>query len=819
MILTRLLPFIVFLFSATLLLISCNVKNFPQNKPFVYQNFFHLSDETFTKKEKKNLEERLKTQLSDSFQTKIKTRFLFFNQLINPPAFDTASAQISCRNIDIFLTTLGYYNVKTNFSYTIDTFRKSNIFHQQLRVTTNFNILPDKPFRIDSVAFLLEDSTNIDLTKNIQLLADQNESQTFLKKQTIFNEQLIGNELDRLVEIFRNNGYYNFSRELLYAEVDTVFLPLLNPLLNPFERMEALQNAVKRKENPTLNVYIKLNKEAKPEQLYQYQIGNVIINPDYSTLDTDSTAEKMTRYGAVFIKNKSQKFRPTYITDHNYLESGTIFNAENLNKTFDEFNNLGNWQFIKIETRPKMIKDSLFKEIPTLDFEINMMPSKKYAFTADLESVFNQTQQAAIGTAGNLIGIGLNLGFRNRNFDRQGILITHTFRGGIEAGIGQINQGLQATELTYNNSITLPKLLGFSRRYNKKFLYKRTLFNTNISAIDRNVNNNGLFRLTNIGSFFGWQIRNKRNEIITFRPAYIEYVNLYNISDGFQKQLDTTPFLRYSFTQGLVLGNFMFSYTKPNFFRHKKSNHSSSLRIGFEESGLLFGRFKKNIPLLKNNLFEYLRMELELKYEIQNRKDGWAFRLASGVGYLLNDSVNMPFFKQFTGGGPNSMRAWPLRSIGPGATPLEQRAGRNQFFSRSGDMIFEANAEYRFNVATVVPDAFILRGALFTDIGNVWNLPNKTNQRNDTVVFHLRNFYRDLSVSLGSGIRFDFVGLFLLRIDFALRIKDPSLPFSNRNNGWKNPNLSIANLFGRQDENRQWRYENFNVSFGINYPF
>ena len=134
-------------------------------------------------------------------------------------------------------------------------------------------------------------------------------------------------------------------------------------------------------------------------------------------------------------------------------------------------------------------------------------------------------------------------------------------------------------------------------------------------------------------------------------------------------------------------------------------------------------------------------------------------------------------------------------------------------------MIFETNAEFRYNIATVLPNTFIIRGAVFTDIGNIWNLPNRTNRNNDTVVFHLKNLYRDLSVSAGAGVRFDFIGLFLLRIDFGLRVKDPALPFSDKNNGWKNPKPSLANFFSNKEEHRQWRYENFNLSLGINYPF
>jgi outer membrane protein insertion porin family len=223
-------------------------------------------------------------------------------------------------------------------------------------------------------------------------------------------------------------------------------------------------------------------------------------------------------------------------------------------------------------------------------------------------------------------------------------------------------------------------------------------------------------------------------------------------------------------------------------------------------------------------LFEYVKGDAEFKYQIirpGTNLERWVFRGAIGAGFLYdNDSSSMPFFKQYAGGGPNSMRAWPLRSIGPGASTADIRTGRNQFFSRSGDMMLEANVEYRYNILSIWPNTLILRGALFTDIGNVWNFRNQSNIGNDTVVFKLKNLYRDMSVSVGTGFRLDFVGLFLIRVDVGYRLKNPAYPFVATNAGWRIPDVNdVGNLFGRSAEARTWRYENINISLGIGYPF
>ncbi len=798
----------------SLLFVSCGVKNFPKETPFVYDNKIEIINKELSKEQKSVLKDKLTTQLVDSLQLKIKERFIFFEQLIDPARFDSTYVSQSAANMDIYLKTIGYYNGKTKYSFKLDTVEKTET---EIRATSNFSVNTGPVFRLDSIAFLLYDSTHPQLTLPLQQLTEQHRNQSLLKKGIPFTEQLMLNELERLVELYRNNGYYNFSREQLYVDVDTVFLPLLNPLLDPFERIEVLQEAQRRREQPKINVFIRTIPKADTNVFQLYRVGKITLYPDYTNAAADSSFYQTKELDHITIRYKNELFKPSFLQAHIPLKPGSLYRLQDLNQTLDELNSLGTWQFIKVEARqsPRITGT----DTPGIDFDFVLVPNKKYSFSTDLESVFNQTQQAAAATAGNLIGLGLNLGLRNRNFGRQAIQFSNTIRGGIESGIGGINRGLQATELTYNNSFTMPRLLFLGSKWDERFRFKRTFINTNISAINRNVNDKGLFSLTTIGSSLGWQVRNKKNEIITLRPLNIEYVNLFNVSSSFQAQLDTTPFLRFSFTEGLVIGS-SFSFSKPQ-IKHKRSNRTSYLRLGIEESGAIFGRFKRLSPIFDKELFEYVKAEIEYKHEIRNPtgKTSWVFRGMAGAGFLYDDTTSMPFFKQFAGGGPNSMRAWPLRSIGPGTSPLDTRRGRSQFFSRSGDMILEANVEYRYNIATILPNTFVIRGALFTDIGNVWNFQNRSNQNNDTVVFRLKNFYRDLGVSVGSGFRFDFVGLFLLRVDFGFRVKNPALPFSQTNNGWRIPDINIANIFGNKEANRQWRYENFNFSLGINYPF
>ncbi len=805
---------------------SCNsklllkVKKFPKDKPFVYSNQINVVNNKLSKDSLTLLKAGLETQLDDSMRVIVRQRWLIFKRIENPPVFDTAYANQSARNMQIYLQTMGYYNGKVTIDTVyIDPVHKEDPERLQIRATTKFRVNTGPVFRIDSIALIPNDSNRTQILP-IKELTDQNSSQTLLRKGMPFSEQLISREMNRLIELYRNNGYYNMNRDAIYADVDTTFLALLDPslALDPIRQFEVFQEAQERRKNPLINVYIRTKPKLKDSIFRQFYNRNIVVYPEFKGGDNiDSVKYIDSVRNRITVRFQEGKFKPAFIRRNLRLRTDSLFSSLKLNQTADELNKLNVWQVIRIQ--PKLATD----DSNSIDYDLFMIPYKRFTFSANVESVFNQVQ-SGLTTAGNLIGFGVTVGLQDRNILKQGIQMNNTLRGGIELGLPPINSGLQATELTFNNSISIPRIPSwlFTRK-SRRWLNRKTFLSSSISLIDRNINQNGLFALTTASSTFGWQFQTPKNWLWRISPLNVEYVKLYDLSESFKTQLANNVFLRNSFNQGFVLGNVNANVTKRFAFK-KRENHLAALRINFEESGALFGRLKNVINLFDEELFEYVKADAEFKYQIirpGTNLERWVFRAAAGAGFLYdNDSSSMPFFKQYAGGGPNSMRAWPLRSIGPGASVADTRTGRNQFFSRSGDMILEANAEYRYDILSIWPNTLILRGALFTDIGNVWNFRNQSNIGNDTVVFKLKNLYRDLSVSVGTGFRLDFVGLFLIRVDIGYRLKNPAYPFVATDAGWRIPRLSdVENLFSRSTEARTWRYEHINISLGIGYPF
>lgn len=108
------------------------------------------------------------------------------------------------------------------------------------------------------------------------------------------------------------------------------------------------------------------------------------------------------------------------------------------------------------------------------------------------------------------------------------------------------------------------------------------------------------------------------------------------------------------------------------------------------------------------------------------------------------------------------MRAWRVRSLGPGTY---RDTSAVTYYSSTGDIKIEGNIEYRYKIFSS------LKGALFADIGNIWNL--RIDTLNPESTFRFDRFYKEFGIDAGMGFRFDFT-YFVMRLDVATRIYDPS---------------------------------------------
>jgi outer membrane protein insertion porin family len=737
------------------MVVSCTVpKRYQAGKPFVFKSQVKVSG-NLPLSERQSLENRLMNQLDDSLKVRTVSFAGIRRTIIRPAVFDTNYASRSLVFMNALMSSLGYNQAKISWDSTLKAVGK------QQRVTVSFNVIPGKNLRLDSIGYAFADTS-------LQGLAERSVKSSLLEKNNPYSQQVVSAELDRLLDLYKNNGYYKITKEDIYAEVDTVIAGLINPNLDPFEQLNLLNQLRLRREKPTINVVFKQRAREGSGHLKQYTIRNITIYPDLNLLEDSAarqTADSVTIRGVKVIR-QTDKFKADFLVRSLNVTPGKMYRMRDYNRTINSFVQLGAWQQVSINVIPD---DSL----GVLDFQVNLYPDRKLSAIVDLEATRNAGDVIATS---NLFGLGLNLGLRNRNLLRESILASTNIRGGIE--LGTKTRLIQTLLGSFSQSVYIPRfVLPFKIKSEDRLGSSRTIFNFNTSYTDRR----DFFTLGSINGSVAYEWSKyapelRKRTVWLYSPFSIELVRL-GVRDSLRTLIDSVPRLASSFNNGLVISQNIAYRIFIN-----QGNKLSTLTLGLEESGALFGLFRYVDK--QGGLFRYVKLSADYRHLIQFAKTDWAFRAFAGYGVPYGKTVSgeressLPFFKSFFAGGPNSMRAWPVRKLGVGASPYYDTLKKGGY-DRFADVQLEGNIEYRFAVANI--GAMKLKSALFTDIGNIWYRQSDGTAAQEGSEFRLSHLYRDLAVAAGTSLRFDF-SYFLIRFDWAYRIKDPL--YSRYNDGW-----------------------------------
>ncbi len=784
-------PRVCIVFTLLAVMSSCSVskrtwvRNYPLTKAFVYDNKVTLKG-NLTKDEKIRLTTELDNYWDDSLKVRRIQQFGVIYKIKNPPVFDSMNIGRSINSMNAYLNSQGYYYAGFSDSLRIDTVK------DQIRASIAMTIAVGKNISIDSVSYQLGDST-------LQKLTLAEEKNTLLIKGTPYTKGLISSELDRLVGLYRQNGYYRFTRDDIFAEADTTDPRLLQLTLDPFKQAQIIADAARvRRENPTWDITVFKRPTFDSSRLIQYHIGRIYYYPETKLTDITDSVSKQKGFLEINRRNLTMRYRKGIFSyrplrEHTFLRNGDLYNESNYFKSINTLGQIGAWQQVDARLEPRD-KDSL-------DLYFYLVPAIKQNFTVDLEGSRNT---ADIGL-GNLWGISTNFAYNNKNVWKSAIQSLATFRTGVELNLFTSAKDPLFQTFLFNlgHTYVFPKLIiPFSNNWRalRALDNKRTLFSVNGSYVDRR----DFYKLKSIVASWGYEWK-KGNNTWLYKPLNVEFYSIDTLA-GLIDLFAKNPFLRTSFNSGKVISQSL-SLIK-NFNSAKNPDKSNYVRFGLEEAGGLAGI----VGNLSSNIYRYLKLEAEFRQSIklQNKKAELAYRAFAGVGYNYGkDSLRdktLPFFKQFSAGGPYSMRAWGLRQLGLGGSlQSEADTTANSYRDRFGDMQLEANIEYRFPLATIA--GVKIASALFADIGNVWNV--RTNAADPEARFSFKNLGRDLAIGMGTGIRIDF-SYFLIRLDLAYKVKDPARQY---NNGWMDKFQWFENRANGLKVN------NYAFQLGIGLPF
>jgi hemolysin activation/secretion protein len=296
----------------------------------------------------------------------------------------------------------------------------------------------------------------------------------------------------------------------------------------------------------------------------------------------------------------------------------------------------------------------------------------------------------------------------------------------------------------------------------------------------------------------------------------INFLQLNNTTPAFDSLLRKNPFFGRSFEEQFIIGsNYTYTFNSqlreedPVWRSRRRRRHHFFFRGNVDVSGNLMHLIQSVIneegnteeepyTIFGTPYSQYSRFETDFRYYYKpSENNTLATRLLFGIGIPYGNSTTLPYVRQFFIGGPNSIRAFRARSVGPGSYRPEQVGFF--FFDQVGDILLEANVEYRFPLVSVV------KGALFVDAGNIWLLKPYDRPQG---LFKFDTFLQQIAVGTGIGLRID-VSFFVLRFDLGIPLRYPYTDDEMT----QDQNLQGEWLFDKF----KWRNSVFNIAIG--YPF
>ncbi|MCZ4320020.1 BamA/TamA family outer membrane protein [Aequorivita viscosa] len=583
----------------------------------------------------------------------------------------------------------------------------------------------------------------------------QSVAKSQLKKGLRFDLSNLKLERERIDRDLKQKGFYNFNSSFLIFEADT----------NQYDKKR-------------FDLFLRLKKDVPQKAIVPYKISEINVYANYDGQDT--TVTDVTHFNDRNYINSASHFKPKYLNPFITLEAEKLYSPEDSRNTARRLSTIGAYKFVNIQYKEK---DSLHSDsLGILEANIFLSPLNKRALRVELQ---------AVTKSNNFAGPGLALTYSNRNLFNGGETLNTTASFGYEVQMGSgSNSGNTSIDLGLKSELIFPRVI-FPIKIDTDF-FKYAIPKTKTSLGIDYLSRTKLYALFSGTARFGyiWQA----NKFVTHEiiPISINYTKPSNTTPEFEAILDENPFLKRSFDQQFISGlNYLFTYNEM--IETSKTNQfflNTTLDLA-GNSISVFG--KENAMGTKEFLgleyAQFAKVDVDFRYHFNFANEQViAARLFGGYGYAYGNSEVVPYVKQYYSGGPYSVRAFRIRSLGPGTYNDENNPNSN-YFDQTGNIRLEANIEYRF------PLFSFFKGAVFADAGNIWNskaLPTYNGKDKFT-----SNFINELGMGAGIGLRVDVQG-FVLRFDFAAPFHDPSLSEEKRFNF--NVNETVFN-------------------FGIGYPF
>lgn len=658
-----------------------------------------------------------------------------------------------------------------------------------------YRVTPGKPYVVARSTTEIPDADLADLVGELE---DKGE----LQSGSVFSVSKLEEQRVNITNYLNNHGYYNFTKDYIFYDVDTTFGP---GLVGLNMRIEMPQVIIPGSEYTSTIPHKK------------YYIGDVYIHTQFDTKNAnDEGCDTLEIDGMRVLYRGTPALDPELFSCLVSFRKDDLYQKDHLEKSYQRISQLGVFRTTTIQLQPKEANRP--GGVNALDAHIRLTPAKKQAFELDPQ-VTNRSGN--MGVYGNLV-----YGHRNffggaerldftivAGFEASQTLVQTSSDGSAVGGIGRnfkLNTFEIGPELTYRIPRLWPMGCGRSTANSEPL--------TSFSAA-ANFQNRPDYNRTISQVRWNYSFIENPNKLSRLNFDLLEFsVIKINKSQAFQAFLDSLndAFLANSYVDHLILASNL-GYT-VNTQKGKKQRSYYYYRAAFSAAGnALNGLIKwteaeapeDGIHRIAGIRYaQYFRGELDFRYFYNaNDRNGFVLRAYGGLGTPRKNAVALPFEKSFFSGGSNGIRAWQARTLGPGG----YRDARSPVtFNNIGEIKLEGNFEYRFKLTKM----FNL--ALFADAGNIWLIDADANRPKAN--FELTRFADEIAIGGGLGLRLDF-DFFLVRLDMGLQLKDPA-KIEGERWIWQPKTEYISYLFSTGNElTKVPLRQNMVFNFGIGFPF
>lgn len=644
------------------------------------------------------------------------------------------------------LENLGFFQAEVSSDTTID----------NRKATVTYTASPHIIYRINSVTFEVDSS---ELGRAIKAT----QPASLLQVGRPYNLDNIIAERERIDNELKNQGYYYFSPDHLIVEVDSVG------------------------GDHQVDLYLKVKDEAPQRAKRPYTINDIFIYPNYRLTERgyQRAAPQNTELykGQYHFIDPEHTFRRFALAKAMFFHPGDRYTRENHNRSITQLVGMQTFRFVRNEF--------VDADSNQLDVYYYLTPMPKRGLRVELLGK----------TAAVYNGSEINVNWQHRNAFRSAELLTFTVYGGFETQTGG-NVNLNSSFYRYGAeaSLSFPRMIApFNWQPTRRFV-PHTVFRTGFEYLNRRM----AYSLNSMRASFGYLWKEDIEKEHDLKVLEVAYVQPRNITESYQAMLDTIPPLRHAIEPVFTFGP-IYYYTRTNTMR-TDLKHTFYFKGGLDLSANLYGLIRganakegRQYKIFDANFAQYVKAEADLRHYMKLGPNSiLASRAMAGIGYTHGNSTVMPYVKQFFMGGPNGLRAFRARALGPGSYTPEFYGEDNFFADQTGDIKLELNTEYRAKLASIV------HWAMFVDAGNIWLQnadPDKPGAQFSS------NFIKEMAVGAGLGLRFDFSFL-VLRTDLAMPLRIPYRPEGQR---W---------VFDEIDfRNSDWRRRNLVFNLAIGYPF